>query len=96
MYIVVAEYRLKPEHIDTALELLREMARETAGEAGCRAYVINQSVEDPAHILFYEQYVDEAAFQEHANSPHFERIITAQVWALIESRQREIYSHVAG
>jgi quinol monooxygenase YgiN len=96
MFVVVAQYRTRPETTDQVIALLREMATHTLREPGCRAYAINQSVEDPTHLLFYEQYVDEPAFQAHLAAPHFERIIKEQVWPLIASRERTLFTLVAG
>ena len=96
MYVVCAYYTTKPDTADQVVALLQEMAPLTLAEPGCRAYAINQSVDDPTKILFYEQYVDEAAFDAHVASPHMEAIIKTQVWPLLADRRREIYSLVAG
>jgi len=96
MYVVCAYYTTKPEAADQVVTLLQEMAPLALSEPGCRAYAINQSVDDPTQILLYEQYVDEAAFGEHLVTPHMEAIIKAQVWPLLADRRRELYALVAG
>ena len=96
MYVVCAYYTTKPDTADQVVALLQEAAPLALAEPGCRAYAINQSVEDPTKIFFYEQYVDEAAFDEHVASPHMESIIKTQVWPLLADRRRELYTLVAG
>ena len=96
MYVLCAYLTTKPDTADQVVTLLQEMAPLSLAEPGCHAYAINQSVDDPTQILIYEQYDDEAAFQEHANSEHMARIIAGQVWPLVADRRRELYNLMAG
>lgn len=96
MYVVCAYYTTKPDTAGQVVALLQEMAPLALAEPGCRAYAINQSVDDPTRILLYEQYVDESAFGEHVAAPHMESIIKSQVWPLLADRRRELYTLVAG
>ena len=96
MYVLCAYLTTKPETTDQVVTLLQEMAPLSLAEPGCHAYAINQSVDDPTQIMIYEQYDDEAAFQEHADSAHMARIVAGQVWPLVVNRRRELYKLVAG
>lgn len=94
MYVVVARYYTREGKQDEVLELLKQVVPLSRAEAGNRAYIVNQSAEDPRSILLYEQYADEAAFQFHAGRAEFAEIVKGKVWPLLESRVREIYATV--
>ena len=68
MYVVLARWRIADEQIERVLELGREMEIHSRQEPGCRMYIANQSLDDPAVVVLYEQYDDEAAFQAHLAS----------------------------
>ena len=91
MYVVVARYYTKQDAQGEILSILRQVVPLARAEAGNRAYIINQSTDDPRQILLYEQYVDEAAFQFHAAREEFVDLVKGKVWPLLESRVREIY-----
>ena len=50
--------------------------------------------EDPRSFLFYEQYRDKAAFEEHGASEHFQRLAPGGLFELMESRERTFYETV--
>jgi quinol monooxygenase YgiN len=41
--------------------------------------------------VLYEQYDDEAAFQAHLASEHFQRIVVPQIVPLLAERSRETF-----
>ena len=41
-----------------------------SSEPGCLAYRLHRATDDTDLFLFYETYVDDAAFQFHRRSPH--------------------------
>ncbi len=96
MFVLAAHFKSKSDTVDQVASLLKEMAPLSLSEPGCRAYAINQSLDDPTEFMLYEQYDDAAAFAEHGSSPHFERIIRDQVLPLLESRERKDYALIAG
>jgi quinol monooxygenase YgiN len=94
MYVVVARYHTKQGAEEEVLSILRQMIPLSRAETGNRAYIVNQSVENPQNILLYEQYVDEDAFNFHAGRPEFAELVKGRIWPLLESRAREIYRTV--
>lgn len=94
MYVVIARYTVKEGKQDEVLSILRQVVPLSRAEVGNRAYIVNQSVEDPRQILLYEQYVDEDAFTFHASREEFAELVKGQIWPLLESRVREIYTTV--
>jgi len=68
---VVAKVRAASGKGDTLAALLTEQAAVVlAAEPGCLVYCAHRSTTDPELFLFYESYVDEAAFELHRNAPH--------------------------
>ena len=71
VFTVVARIRAAVGKDDALAALLVEQAAVVrAAEPGCLAYRVHRSAGDPALFVFYEQYVDEAAFETHRNAPH--------------------------
>jgi quinol monooxygenase YgiN len=94
MYVVVARYYTKEGAQDEVLSILKQVIPLSRAEIGSRAYIVNQSTEDPRQILLYEQYVDEAAFQFHAGREEIAELVRRKIWPLLESRVREIYTTI--
>ncbi len=95
MLVVVAEYTVAEGNEEKVAELLGRWAPMAREEAGCKAFIVNRSTEDPRRLLLYEQYVDQAAFEFHANRPEFAEIVLGQIVPLLEGRQRHLYEVIA-
>ena len=68
---VVAKLRAAPGKGDALAALLVEQCGVVrATEPGCLAYRLHRAIDDPDHFVFYEAYVDDAAFDAHRRSPH--------------------------
>ena len=68
---VVARVRAAANKGDALAAFLTEQAAAVkAAEPGCLAYRVHRSTKDPDAFLFYETYVDDAAFDAHRASPH--------------------------
>jgi autoinducer 2-degrading protein len=66
---LVVEYRVKPDHREAFLRLMREHAAGTlVEEAGCLQFDVLLPQEDASRVFLYEVYRDDAAFQEHNKS----------------------------
>ena len=93
-FVLVVRMKTKEGEEERALEVIRELAEATRQEPGCEAYIPCRDPEDPRSILFYEQYVDKAAFEAHGASEHFQRLAVGQLWDLLESRERSFFETV--
>jgi quinol monooxygenase YgiN len=93
-FVLVVRMKAKEGEDDRAAEIAAELAAATRGEPGCEAYVPCRDPEDPRSFLFYEQYRDKAAFEEHGASEHFQRLAPGGLFALMESRERTFYETV--
>ncbi len=68
---VVAKLRAAKGKGDALAALLTEQAAAVrAAEPGCLVYRPHRSTKDPELFVFYETYVDDAAFEAHLKAPH--------------------------
>ena len=68
---VVARIRAAPGKADALAAFLVEQAAEVRRrEPGCLAYRVHRSTTDPDLFVFYETYVDDAAFDLHRSARH--------------------------
>jgi len=71
MVCVVARLRAAKGKGDALAALLTEQVGVVRkAEPGCLAYRLHRAADDPELFLFYELYVDAAAFDTHRNAPH--------------------------
>jgi len=93
-FVLVVRMKAKEGTEDRVLEIARELAEASRAEAGCEAYVPCRAADDPSALLFYEQYRDQAAFEEHGASEHFQRLAAGELFGLLESRERTFYETI--
>jgi quinol monooxygenase YgiN len=93
-FVLVVRMKTKEGEEERAVEVARELAEASRGEPGCEAYNPCRDPEDPRSFLFYEQYRDKAAFEEHGASEHFQRLAVGGLFELMESRERTFYETV--
>ncbi len=68
---VVARLRAAKGKGDAMAALLTEQVDVVRkAEPGCLAYRLHRSIKDPELFLFYETYVDQAAFDVHRKAPY--------------------------
>jgi quinol monooxygenase YgiN len=91
-YVVSAKWRAKPGKEDRLKEICEEMTDPSRAEEGNVFYQAQRSVDDPQLFYLYEQYVDEAAYQAHMDSPHFTRLVKEEaIPEILEAREREFF-----
>ena len=95
MIVLLVQFTVKPGGEERVRELMRTMEQHTRKEPGCVTYVGHQSIDDPRHFFFYEAYKDEAALAAHRASPHFRDYVLNGLDALIEMRERELFTPVS-
>ena len=93
-FVLVVRMRAKEGEDERATELMRELAEATRKEPGCELYIPCRDPEDPRAFLFYEQYRDKSAFEEHGASEHFQRLAAGELFGLMESRERTFYETI--
>ncbi|MBV8258893.1 MAG: antibiotic biosynthesis monooxygenase [Actinobacteria bacterium] len=91
-FVLVVRMRAQEGKEEEVAEVIRELTEATRQEPGNEAYIPCRSHEDPRSFLFYEQYVDKAAFEAHGQSEHFQRLAVGRLWGLLEGdRERGFY-----
>jgi quinol monooxygenase YgiN len=94
-FVLVVRMKAQEGNEERALEVARELAEASRAEPGCEAYVPCLDPEDSRSFLFYEQYRDKAAFEEHGATEHFQRLGVGELFGLMESRERAFYETAA-
>lgn len=90
-YVVAATYRTKEGEEERVREILEIMAPLSRAEPACRFYQAHRSPDDPRVFFLYEQYEDEAGYQAHMATEHFERHLRGEAIPRLESRERAFY-----
>ena len=95
MYVVVVDFKIKPERLAQFMPLMLEnarLSRET--EPGCRQFDVCVDPKDKASVFLYEIYDDRAAFDAHLATMHFKRfdaavgdMVAAKAVRLLEGRR---------
>jgi quinol monooxygenase YgiN len=88
-------YTFQPGKEEEALGYLRELIPASREEPGCRMYVVHRGKDDPQRFFIYEQYDDEAAFEAHKNSPHFQRYGMNGLRTIMATRDAHFYLPLA-
>lgn len=94
MYIVSSRLTARPGEEEAILEAMRALVPASRAEPGCISYFAHRDAADPRKFMFYEQYVDEAAFSAHQATEHFERWVVNGIALAAEERERRIYTEV--
>ncbi|MFB6121675.1 MAG: putative quinol monooxygenase [Halobacteriaceae archaeon] len=73
MIVLHASFPIDPERRDEALELIDDLVEQSQAEDGMLDYRATTDVQDQNVIRFVERYEDEAAFEAHTETDHFQR-----------------------
>jgi quinol monooxygenase YgiN len=90
-YVVAALWRANDREEDRIARIIEEMTGPSRAEPGNLFYQGHRSQEDPRLFYLYEQYVDEAGYQAHMDSEHFQRLVVGEAIPNLESRERAFY-----
>lgn len=72
MIVLHASFPIDPAKRDKALDLVEDLVEHSQAEAGMIDYRATIDIDDRNVIRFFEQYEDEAAFEAHSQSDHFQ------------------------
>ena len=87
-YVVSALWRAKEGCEGRVAEIISELVAPSRAEPGSLFYQPHRSPEDPRLFYLYEQYVDEAAYQAHVESPHFKELAFGDPIPRLSARER--------
>jgi len=86
-FVVIAEFRVRPERLAEFLEAARDdAAHSVADEPGCRQFDVVQPEGEDGAVVFYEVYDSRAAFDVHLQTPHLKRFQAAFPSLILEER----------
>lgn len=91
-YVVVATWVAEEGEEQEVHDALVTMMPLSQAEEGNLAYQAQVSVDDPRTFVIYEQYVDEAAFDAHRTSPHFQEHVVGNVLARLSDRSAQFFT----
>ena len=89
MVSFIVRMRFTAEDREQVANLLRELALATRQEPGCVSYIPHTVEADPAMVVLYEQYRDQAAADSHRASPHFQKFAVCGIYQLMREREIE-------
>ncbi|MFC7132715.1 MULTISPECIES: putative quinol monooxygenase [Salinibaculum] len=72
MIVLHATFPLDPSKRDEALDLIEDVVEQSQAEDGIIDYRAATDISDPDTVRFFEQYEDNAAFEAHSQTNHFE------------------------
>ena len=67
---IVANIIAKPDQVELVKAELQKLVPITRSEQGCLQYDLHQDNENPAHLMFYENWESRELWQDHMNAPH--------------------------
>ncbi|QLH42503.1 MAG: antibiotic biosynthesis monooxygenase [Coxiellaceae bacterium] len=71
-YTVLAILEAKPGKEQALKTLLMSLVRPSSEEPGCVNYDLHSCLDNPAKFMFYENWVDRAAHEQHRQTPHMQ------------------------
>jgi len=96
MYVVIVDFRIKPERLAEFMPLMLENARASREtEPGCRVFDVCVDPKEKTSVFLYEVYDDRAAFDAHLAASHFKRF-DAAVAAMVASKAVRILERLTG
>jgi quinol monooxygenase YgiN len=93
-FVLAVRMTAKEGEEEHAASIIPELAEASRKEPGCDFYIPCRDPENPRAFLFFEQYRDKAAFEEHGASEHFQRLAAGQLFGLMETRERSFYETI--
>ena len=90
-FVVVALWRAKKGQEETIARVIEKMTPLSKQEPGCLFYQAHRSKDDPQLFFLYEQYINEAGYEAHTVTPHFEQYVRGEAIPNLESRERAFY-----
>jgi quinol monooxygenase YgiN len=90
-FVVSALWRANEGQEDRIAGIIEELTPLSRAEAGNLFYQGHRAPDDPRLFYLYEQYVDEAGYEAHQDSEHFQRLVVGEAIPNLESRERVFY-----
>jgi quinol monooxygenase YgiN len=89
---LVVRYLAADGNAAAVADLLGQHASASRAEPGCAEFTVLQSTANEHEFVIVERYADQAAFDAHRVSPHFEGIAVARIRPLLTDRTVDLYA----
>jgi quinol monooxygenase YgiN len=87
--------RFDPRDLAEIREHLEALTAGSRQEPGCVNYIAHFVADDPNTVVIYEQYVSDAALDQHRATPHFKQHAIGGLYQCMKDRQVENLAAVA-
>jgi autoinducer 2-degrading protein len=94
MLALTVHLTIQPENVESFLPLVLQNAAASRSEPGCRQFDVLVDPQDRTRIMLFEIYDNEAAFDAHQQSRHFQAYLTEAV-PLLASRERFFWQRLS-
>ena len=73
-FVVIADLKVKKQHIVEFVRRIRRHAKNTVTrEPGCISFEVGVDRDDPCRLVLYEVYASEEDFRKHLEMPHMKK-----------------------
>jgi quinol monooxygenase YgiN len=93
-FVVAATWKAKEGEHERVEEVIRKMTPLSREEEANLFYQAQVSPEDPRTFFLYEQYVDEAGYEAHKATPHFQENVFGYILEYLEERSVKTYTTI--
>ena len=93
-YVVAATWTAEPGKEDVVRDAIRKLTPKSRAEEGNLFYQAQVNPEDPRTFFLYEQYVDEAAYEAHKATPHFQENVFGYIIEYLAERSVKTYTTI--
>lgn len=93
-YVVTATWTAQPGQEAVVLDAIERLTPLSRAEPGNSFYQAYQDPEVPGVFHLFEIYDDEAAYQAHGASDHFQEIGFGQAIPVLANRERAFYETI--
>lgn len=91
MYAFTAHLKAKEGYAQTVKAALSALAEPSRAEPGCLVYLPHIANEQGGEFMVYERYQDEAAYETHRETEHYQRWVEGDIAPNLEARERTEY-----
>ena len=89
-FVLQVSIRIKPENVETFMPMVKDNARAARAEPGCRQFEVLVDPDERTHLMLFEVYDDEKAFELHQQGAAFKKYM-AEAVPLLASRERHFW-----
>ena len=93
-FVVAAIWRAKAGEEKRVEEVIREMTPLSRAEDANLYYQAQVDPADPRTFFLYEQYVDQAGYDDHKATPHFQEKVFGYIIDYLEERSVATYTTI--